>query len=118
LIWLGWFAARQFSYLSRIREDYAFKYAAAMAYEGHKKATREVDEDLERVLLEFSLFNMSQNPIRIYSEKLEHVTPMHEFTSTILDKLPNMRDVAVEKRGFGKISVNAGAGSAKTKEDE
>ena len=116
LIWLGWFAARQFSYISRIREDYAFKYAASMAYEGHKKATREVDKDLERLLLEFSLFNMSQNPIRLYSEKLDHVTPMHEFASTILDKLPNLRDVAFEKPGMGKISVNVN--QAKAKENE
>ncbi len=64
LIWLGWFAAKQYGYTSRIREDYAFKSAAAMAYEGHKKAARETDQELERLLLEFSLFNMSQNPIR------------------------------------------------------
>jgi len=62
LVWLGWFAAKQYSYISRIREDYAFKYAASMAYEGHKKATREVDPDLERVLLELRWSGFVRQP--------------------------------------------------------
>jgi len=63
LIWLGWFAAKQYGYTSKIREDYAFKAASAMAYEGHKKAAREANKDLESMLLEFSMYNMAQNPI-------------------------------------------------------
>ena len=31
LIWLGWMAAKQYAYIARIREDYSFKYASALA---------------------------------------------------------------------------------------
>ena len=105
LIWLGWFAAKQYTYISRIREDYAFKFAASMAYEGHKKATREVDPDLERVLLEFSLFNMSQNPIRLYSKQADHATPLHEVASTILDKLPSLKKISGQSPSLGRFEM-------------
>lgn len=105
LIWLGWFAAKQYSYISRIREDYAFKYAASMAYEGHKKATREVDLELERVLLEFSLFNMSQNPIRLYSKHEDHATPLHELTATIFEKLPSFRKMTGQIPTLGRFEI-------------
>lgn len=107
LVWLGWFAARQFSYLSRIGEDYAFKYAASMAYEGFKKATRETDEELERVLLEFSLFNMAQNPIRLYDAKADHASPANEMLDTVLGSLKRMKKVTLEHPKIGKLSVES-----------
>lgn len=82
-VWLGWFAAKQYGYISKIREDYAFKFAAAMAYEGHKKATRETDKELEQVLLEFSLFNMSLNPIRLYGDDKAHGGPIEDATTQV-----------------------------------
>lgn len=105
LIWLGWFAAKQYGYTSKIREDYAFKSAAAMAYEGHKKAAREVSEDLERILLEFSLYNMSQNPIRLYGEGDIHGTPIHEVMDQLLRKFPNLKKVSAEVPSLGKFEV-------------
>src|SRR5258708_37376909 len=93
-MWLGWFAAKQYGYTSKIREDYAFKSAAAMAYEGHKKAAREVDKNLERVLLEFSLYNLSQNPIRLYGDGEIHGTPVHEVMDQLLRKFPTLKKVS------------------------
>lgn len=107
LIWLGWFAAKQYGYISRIREDYAFKSAAAMAYEGHKKAARETDKTLEEVLLQFSLYNMSQNPIRLYGDKDVHGTPAHEVASGILDKLKRFKKVSAESPTFGRVEIVA-----------
>lgn len=107
LIWLGWLAAKQYGYTSKIREDYAFKSAAAMAYEGHKKAAREADKDLERVLLEFSLFNMSQNPIRLYGTSDVHGTPLHEVAAQLLDKLPRFKKASVEAPSIGRLEVSA-----------
>lgn len=107
LVWLGWFAARQFSYLSRISEDYAFKYAASMAYEGFKKATRETDQDLERVLLEFSLFNMAQNPIRLYDGKPDHASPANEMLETVLGSLRHMKKATLQHPKIGKLVVES-----------
>lgn len=83
LVWLAWFSAKQYLSISRIREDYAFKYAAAMAYEGHKKAARELkDEELEKALLMMSLCNMEQNPIRLYGKE-SHASPVNEIIAKI-----------------------------------
>ena len=108
LIWLGWFAAKQYGYTSKIREDYAFKSAAAMAYEGHKKAAREVDEDLERILLEFSLYNMAQNPIRLYGTGDIHGTPLHEAMDQVLSKFPDLRRVSGKVPTIGEFEVTGG----------
>ena len=105
LIWLGWFAAKQYGYTSKIREDYAFKSAAAMAYEGHKKAAREVDEELERTLLELSLYNLSQNPIRLYGKGEMHATPIHEAMSQVLEKFPKLKKASAEIPPLGKVEV-------------
>lgn len=110
-VWLGWFAATQYGYTSKIREDYAFKYAAAMAYEGHKKAAREVDKELERTLLEISLFNMAQNPIRLYEDNNMHASPWHKFFDQLLEKLPGL------KKGAVRSHPAAAAGSASGPEE-
>lgn len=34
------------AYLFRMREDYAYKYSAAMAFEGYKKQIQEQDPEL------------------------------------------------------------------------
>lgn len=115
LIWLGWFAAKQYGYTSKIREDYAFKSAAAMAYEGHKKAAREVNKELERILLEFSLFNMSQNPIRLYEGDM-HGTPIHEVMDQLLRKFPNLKKVSAEVPTLGRFEI-AGKESKRKKRD-
>ncbi|MBZ0112184.1 MAG: hypothetical protein K8J08_06980 [Thermoanaerobaculia bacterium] len=103
IVWLAWFAARQYGSTARIREDYAFKYAAAMAFEGHKKAIREVDPDLESRLLELSLSNMAQNPIRLYSMRQESATPLHALVRPVLDKLPSVQ----KKTGRGQAKDNS-----------
>ena len=107
LVWLGWFAAKQYGYTSKIKEDYAFKAAAAMAYEGHKKAARETDPDLESLLLEFSLFNMSQNPIRLYGNGDMHGTPLHEFTSQVLEKFPKFKKISASAPTVGSLEVSS-----------
>lgn len=79
-IWIAWSNGQRNSYLVRIREDYAFKYASAMAFEGYKKQVQEVDESLQRRLLELAIENMGSNPIRIFDKALK-VSPVQELTS-------------------------------------
>jgi hypothetical protein len=105
LIWLAWFAARQFNYINRVREDYSFKYASSMAYEGYKKATREIDPALEKLLMEFSLYNMALNPIRLYNKKADHSTPVSELADAILSRLSNLKKVTCEAPNFGKFTA-------------
>lgn len=107
LVWLGWFAAKHYGYTSKIKEDYAFKAAAAMAYEGHKKAAREIDTNLESVLLEFSLFNMSQNPIRLYGNGDMHGSPIHELSSQFLEKFPRFKKVSASAPTVGSFELSS-----------
>lgn len=78
-IWMAWFAAKQFGYLSRLREDYAFKAAAAMAFEGYKREAVALDVDLHKKLLDTAITHLGDNPIRIYNNVTEHVSPFNEF---------------------------------------
>ena len=105
LVWLGWFAAKQYGYISKIREDYAFKSAAAMAYEGYKKAARHVDKPLEGVLLEFSLFNMAQNPIRLYGDTDAPASPVNEFFDRAVNKLERYNKVKASVPNVAAVEV-------------
>lgn len=78
LVWLAWMSARQYGYISKIREDYSFKYATAMAFEGYKKQAQEINEELLNQLLKQALDTVGQNPIRLYSSKDNHASPMQE----------------------------------------
>ncbi len=109
LIWLGWFAAKQYGYTSRIREDYAFKAASAMAYEGHKKAARETNKDLEEKLLELSLVNMSQNPIRLYRDTDVHASPVHELTSQVFGNQSVAKQLKAKLPTGGEVEASVGA---------
>lgn len=91
LVWLAWMSVRQYGYVSKIREDYAFKYATAMAFEGYRKHAMEIDETLLTQLLGQSLEAMRMNPIRLYSEKNDHASPIHEMTDKVLSKVPEIK---------------------------
>jgi hypothetical protein len=78
LIWLGWVAAKQYGYIARIREDYSFKYASALAFEGYKKEALNVDPALLRDLLNVATNNMALNPLRIYSHDDNDASPFHD----------------------------------------
>jgi hypothetical protein len=82
-IWLGWFSAVQYGYVSRVREDYAFKFAASMAFEGYKKEAREVDENLLAELLKATISNVAENPLRIYETKSNHGSPIHAMVDAL-----------------------------------
>lgn len=94
LIWMAWSNSKKYGFLTRIREDYAFKYAAAMAFEGYKKHTSDYD-DLQEKLLLISIANMGNNPIRLYDVKNNHASPFNEMFESAKDFL---KDIGVMKK--------------------
>lgn len=82
LIWLGWFSAKQYGYTTRLREDYAYKTASAMSFEGYKREAGEIKPEMLESLLDTAIKNFGENPVRIYSIKDNHASPLNE----ILDK--------------------------------
>lgn len=108
-IWLGWYAGKQYGYTVRVREDYSFKYACAVAYEGFKKAADAEDSRLGQVLLELSMLNMSQQPLRVYAQSKFGVKglPIEEFLDSVKDKLPHLDSLDLK---YGKLALKAKIG--------
>lgn len=86
-IWLGWFAARSAGLTARIQQDYAYKVATAQAYEGHKKeATQAGSEQLATQLMEATIRNFGDNPIRLYDGKGMEGHPLESLKLLFADK--------------------------------
>lgn len=86
-IWLGWFAARSAGLTARIQQDYAYKVATAQAYEGHKKEAAESgNADLSTQLMEATIRNFGDNPIRLYDGKGMEGHPLEALKSVFADK--------------------------------
>lgn len=79
VIWLGWFSAKQYGYNVRLMEDYSYKAAAAMAFEGYKREMPASDEEMQKKLLEIAIKHLGENPIRIFESQNNHASPAHEF---------------------------------------
>lgn len=95
-VWLGWFCAKQYGFTSRIMEDYSYKFAVSMAFEGYKNSTKDIDEDLQLKLLELTIYNISKNPLSIYETKSNHGTPIHE----LMEQLPKSLSLKKEVGGI------------------
>lgn len=78
-VWLCWFSVKQYGYTSRIREDYSFKCAISMAFEGYKKETREVNEELLERLLQITIASIAINPVMLFDTKSNHGSPWNEW---------------------------------------
>lgn len=85
-IWLGWLSARQAGLLARIHQDYAYKAATAVAFEGYKKEVEaSADPALKAQLLEMTVRTFGENPIRIFSKSDDHVLPIEQLIATVKD---------------------------------
>lgn len=97
-VWLGWYAGKQYGFTVRVREDYSFKYACSVAYEGFKKAAGGSDTQLGQILLELCMLNMAQQPLRVYADSKFGVKglPIEEFIDTVGKKLPHPESLELE----------------------
>ena len=86
-IWLGWFAAKNASLTARIQQDYTYKVATAQSFEAYKKEVEATgDKALEKQLLETTIRNFGDNPIRIYDGKGAEGHPLEALKSVLDDK--------------------------------
>lgn len=68
LVWLAWFSAKQYNHVSRLREDYAYKVAVAMAYNGYKDKANEESSEMSKKLLDNIIVHFAENPVRLYEK--------------------------------------------------
>jgi hypothetical protein len=86
-IWLGWFAARNASLTARIQQDYTYKAVTAQSFEAYKKEVEASgDRELVAKLLETTIRNFGDNPIRIYDGTGFEGHPLESLKSVMDDK--------------------------------
>lgn len=106
LVWLTWFAARQFGNNARLIEDYAFKESSALAYHGYKNEfLGDQDHETLTVLRKVAAKNFGANPSRMLSGQ-EAASPLHE-----------LQEGALKKESFDKIVTVLNALNPKAKDD-
>ena len=91
LLIVAWIKAKERAYLFRMREDYAYKYSSAMAFEGYKKQIQEQDPELQQQLLQIAIDNLGKNPTSVFDKELQS-TPLE----TIIDGVGKRFDKAVD----------------------
>lgn len=68
-IWLAWFSALRFSQLGRLKEDYKFKVATALALDGYRKQAEDLSPALQEKLLDLAVTNFGENPLRLMTKE-------------------------------------------------
>ncbi len=87
VVWGAWFSSKQYNQVSKLKEDYEYKYAVAMAYHGYKREAMELNSEMHAKLLESILGHFSENPVRLYSPS-EPTTPVEALLKN--DKLSDL----------------------------
>ena len=88
-IWLAWISILRYSQLSRLREDYEFKVASALALDGYLKQAEEINSALRQALLEQAMKTFSENPLRLLSKDI--AKDAHPLISMLDDK--SLKDI-------------------------
>ncbi|MEA4975598.1 MAG: hypothetical protein VB046_07665 [Paludibacter sp.] len=96
-VWLGWFCSKQYGFTTRIREDYSYKYAISLAFEGYKNEAREIDEELLQHLIKLTIFNISKSPVTIFDTKNNHGTPYNEMFDNLTKRFFANRNTPAEE---------------------
>ncbi|WP_156503730.1 hypothetical protein [Eikenella halliae] len=95
-VFIAWLSNKRNAYLFRLREDYAYKYASAMAFEGYKKQVQEYNQDMLEQLLKIALDNLGEKPHKVFDKEIK--------ASPVDDTVSHMKDLAkIAKDGINDI---------------
>lgn len=83
-IWFAWFSALRFSQLGRLKEDYKFKVATALALDGYRKQAADLNPALQEKLLDIAITNFGENPLRLMTK--DSAKDAHPLAGVIDDK--------------------------------
>ncbi len=79
-IWFAWVATKQIVTTLKLAEDYAFKAAVSMAYEGYRNEATQIDPLLRHRLFASALDRLEEAPIRLMDKEI-HGSPLQEILS-------------------------------------
>lgn len=86
IVWLVLFAGHRGSKQKRVREDYRYKAAIAMAFQGFKNQFEDIDSDSDLPVHGLSknvLKSLAAEPGRLYDTKYQEVTPVSAAADAI-----------------------------------
>ncbi|MEN7431837.1 hypothetical protein VA599_13835 [Chromobacterium sp. TRC.1.1.SA] len=115
-VWMAWLATKQLTERFRISEDYAYKAAVSMAYQGYKQLASDIGEEHVGKLFDKTLDTIGQHPLRHLSGKI-YGSPWHEA----LDTPVAMEAVKALPKLIGDLkdkSLNKKSGESKKDEGE
>ncbi|PWD85822.1 hypothetical protein [Ignatzschineria cameli] len=78
LIFLSWFVSKRSQFLYQIKEEYSYKYATALAYEGYKEEiekywdSRDGNSKMRDRLMEMTIDNLARSPLEQFDKNLDH----------------------------------------------
>lgn len=123
LVWLAVHAARQASLAKRLEEEYAFKAAISMSFDGYRRQMAEIGENLPpssplATLCNNTLREIAASPGRVYDGQrmdpniatslAEVLKPTVEAGfKTVSDKLPDLRHLSLADAGSAATNTPA-----------
>lgn len=96
--WGAWFSTRRLGYLFKLREDYAYKSATAIAFEGYRDQAAKYDENMEAQVIGSVLNRFEEPPLRLMDDPVRS-SPISEYIAIFdfLKKHPSELDQLKEK---------------------
>ncbi len=79
--WGAWFATRRLGYLFKLKEDYAYKAATAIAFEGYRDKAEKYDGDIELQVFKSVLQRFEEAPLRLLTDPIRS-SPISEFLNS------------------------------------
>jgi hypothetical protein len=99
-LWLAGFSAKQLAVRFRLEEDYAYKEALSMSYEGYNKQMRNVPETgVSGVLASMVLAELSKSPVDLYEKRISTESPVESITDGFKINRPSKSE-ASEREGI------------------
>ena len=85
-LWFAWLSTNQIHKLFKLSEDYGFKSSVSQSYEGYRKETADISEDLLKNLMTSLLKIMNEEPLRLVKDDTNATTPYADIVNQILKK--------------------------------
>lgn len=88
-LWFAWLSTSQIHKLFKLSEDYGFKSSVSQSYEGYRKETADISEELLKDLMGSLLKIMNEEPLRLVKDDTNATSPYSDILSQFRQKKDN-----------------------------
>lgn len=85
-LWFAWLSTSQIHKLFKLSEDYGFKSSVSQSYEGYRKETADISEELLKDLMNSLLKIMNDEPLRLVKDDTNATSPYSDILRQVLSK--------------------------------